>query len=140
MISKIEEMKPGGSEKLVTALADETDCPACLIEHETLERVIESLAHGMQNQNFEREYMKSDCLCFPHLRRLLPYLKDKQRTEILRYQHQCMKSLQDELEEFIRKSDYRFRDEVIGREGDSYKRAADMVKGKRRPTVKNDLR
>ncbi len=47
---------------------------------------------------------------------------------------------EENLAEFIRKSDYRFRDEAIGKEGDSYKRAADMIKGKHRLAEKKDFR
>jgi hypothetical protein len=41
--------------------------------------------------------------------------------------------------EFIRKNDYRFKDEVIGKEGDSYRRAAELLKGKQPPANKKDL-
>jgi hypothetical protein len=58
---------------------------------------------------------------------------------VLDHQHACMESLRIELAEFIRKSDYRFRDEVYGKEGDSYKRAAEMINGKQKPAVKKDI-
>ena len=74
------------------------------------------------------------------LKRLLPKLDQKRKATLLGQQQTRMESLRGELAEFIRKSDYRFRDEIIGGEGDSYKRAADMVKGKHRPENKKDLR
>jgi hypothetical protein len=66
-------------------------------------------------------------------------LDGKRQAVVLSHQRERMESLKTELAEFIRKCDYRFRDEVIGKEGDSYKRAADMIKGKHRPTEKKDL-
>jgi Family of unknown function (DUF6062) len=136
----VKENEKDGSGKLVSALDAEADCPACLIEQATLERVIDSLVTALRDEDFVREYKQSGGLCFPHLQKLLPYMDSNQQAKILSHQWECMESLKDELAEFIRKSDYRFRDDVIGREGDSYKRAADMVNGKRRPTEKKDLR
>jgi hypothetical protein len=51
-----------------------------------------------------------------------------------------MEVLKSELAEIIRKSDRCFRDEIMGKAGDSYKRTADFLKGKRRPDIKRDLR
>ncbi len=48
--------------------------------------------------------------------------------------------IKSDLAEFIRKSDYRFRNEIMGKEGDSYKRAADMIHGKQMPTDRKDIR
>lgn len=50
-----------------------------------------------------------------------------------------LKSLKVELAEFIRKSGYRFRDGMIGKEGDSYRRAAELLKGKYPPSTKKKL-
>jgi hypothetical protein len=42
-----------------------------------------------------------------------------------------MESLRAELAEFIRKNDYRFRNEVFGPERDSYQCTIDVVTGKK---------
>ena len=60
-------------------------------------------------------------------------------NKVLHFQNACRKILQGELEAFIRKSDYRFRDEGFRKERDSYKRAAVIITGKRRPSEKKDL-
>jgi hypothetical protein len=126
--------------QLASALDPVTACPACRIEDATLERIINSMVIALRDQDFVAEFKQSSGLCIPHLKRLLPNLDGKRQATVLGHQRARMESLKGELAEFIRKCDYRFRDEVIGKEGDSYKRAADMVKGKHRPDNKKDLK
>jgi hypothetical protein len=132
------ELIPGA--RLAAALNPVLDCPACQIEYSSQDRVLDSLVSMLRNNDFIAEFEQSDGLCLPHLGFLLPRLDKKQQAVIIDHQRVCMENLNGELLEFIRKSDYRFRDEVIGKEGDSYKRAADMIKGKHRPTEKKDIR
>ena len=136
----ISEKGKASGEQLAAALEAEKSCPACGIEEETLERVTDSLAAALKKDDFVEEFQRSGGLCVPHLKRLLPHLDEKRQKLVLAHQCKRMESLKNELAEFIRKSDYRFRDEVIGAEGDSYKRAADLVKGKHRAENKKDLK
>jgi hypothetical protein len=131
-------MDPGmePTDALITAKR----CPACQIEDETLDRVIKSLANAMRDQDFLSDFKQSDGLCIPHLARLLGSVDEKRQSAAITHQLACMETLRKELGEFIRKSDYRYRDEMMGKEGDSYKRAADMLKGKHRPIEKKDLK
>ncbi len=138
-LRKIKENEQNSGSRLASMLEPITSCPACLIEEATLERVIATLAAALSNQDFIAEFMESSGLCIPHLQRLLPRLDGKRQAEILHHQAASLENLQSELAEFIRKSDYRFRDEGFGKEGDSYKRAADIIKGKRRAAEKKDL-
>jgi hypothetical protein len=127
-------------EQIAIELEAKKGCPACRIEAETLERIVDSMATALKQADFVSDFQKSAGLCIPHLKRLLPRLDAKKQAVVLEHQCARMDSLQKELAEFIRKSDYRFRDEVIGGEGDSYKRAADMIKGKHRAENKKDLK
>ena len=127
------------SNQLIDTLQNSTECPACRVEKEADERVLESFTRGLRDHSFIEEYYRSDGLCLPHLLKLLPKLDDKKKQTVLKYQKRRLSDIEMELSEFIRKSDYRFRDEIIGKEGDSYKRAADLVLGKRKPAEKNDI-
>jgi len=138
-IHKIEEIEHNTVSQLARTLEPITACPACLIEEAAVERILDTLAPALSNQDFVTEFMESNGLCLPHLLRLLPRLEGKQRAAVLSLQLSRLESLKSELAEFIRKNDYRFRDEAIGKESDSYKRAADMIRGKRRPAEKKDL-
>jgi hypothetical protein len=139
-LKMVEENEKLPGNQLSKVLEQQVMCPACRIEELTLERIIGSMKKGLCNQDFIAEFKKSSGLCIPHLKRFLPGLDKDQQEIVLNQQLTCMEILQRELSEFIRKSDYRFRDEIIGKEGDSYKRAADLLKGKRRPDTKRDLR
>jgi hypothetical protein len=138
-LSKIEENGQNSASQLASLLKPLTACPACSIEEATLERVSTTMAAALSNQDFIVEFQASSGLCIPHPQRLLPSLDGKRQVKILHLQSACLQNLQGELAEFIRKCAYRFRDEEIGKEGDSYKRAADMIKGKRRGAEMNDL-
>ncbi len=139
MMTIIENLRNPGSQ-LANALNPASACPACRVEDTTLDRVIDAMVVSLRDQDFVAEFKQSNGLCIPHLKRLLPSLDGKRQAVILGHQRTCMEELKSELAEFIRKSDYRFRDEGIGKEGDSYKRAADMIQGKHWPTEKKDLR
>jgi hypothetical protein len=136
----ITENEASGSSQLVSALTPGSTCPACRVEDVTLERVIDSMVPALRDQDFITEFKQSTGLCIPHLKRILPKLDGKRRAVVLLHQNACLEQLRAELAEFIRKSDYRFRDELIGKEGDSYKRAADMISGKHRLGEKKDFR
>jgi hypothetical protein len=135
----MENEKITGSQ-MANALHSAIPCPACLIEESTLERIIDSLTTALRDKGFIAEFKQSSGLCIPHLRRLLPSLDTDRKAVVLSHQITCLEGLNGELAEFIRKSDYRFRDEVIGKEGDSYKRAADLIQGKHRLSEKKYLR
>jgi len=131
------ERNPGG--QLADALDPGVACPACRIEQAAQERALSSLAAGLRETDFVSDFRHSSGLCLPHLRQLLPSLDQKRQMLVLDHQRQELESLKGELAEFIRKNDYRFRDEVIGKEGDSYRRAAEMLKGKQPPANTKDL-
>ena len=136
----IAEHKNGAESNLVIAFNAGTRCPACQIEEDTTLRVLDSMGKALHDQDFIQEFKQSNGLCLPHLKRILPMLDTKRRNFVLLQQEACLERLKTELAEFIRKNDYRFRDEAIGKEGDSYKRAADMIKGKHRLAEKKDLK
>ena len=123
-IRKIEENEQDTGSKLTSVLEPTTACPACQIEETYLERIAETVVIALSNQDFVTEFKISNGLCIPHLQIFLPKLDMKKRATVLSIQKACLENLKAELAEFIRKSDYRFRDEIIGKEEDSYNRAA----------------
>jgi hypothetical protein len=138
-IKKVGENDQNPGSQFTSAFKPVAACPACLIEEAALDRILAVMAVALRNEDFVTEFKQSSGLCIPHLQALLPKLDRKRQAALLGFQSVCLENLKGELAEFIRKSDYRFRDESIGKEGDSYKRAADMIHGKRQPTEKMDL-
>jgi hypothetical protein len=139
-LKKLVENDKNSGSQLANFLEPLTGCPACWIEEATLKRVIDAMTIALRDQDFIDEFRLSNGLCIPHLQRLLPNLDGNRKAIILEHERACLESLYSELAEFIRKSDYHFRDEIIGKEGDSYKRAADLVRGKHQPIDKKDVR
>jgi hypothetical protein len=139
VMKKIGEGEKITGYQVVSALNPVAPCPACQVEEGALGRIIDSMAHALRDKDFIAEFKQSSGLCIPHLRRLLPSLDGEMQEIVLGHQLTCMESLKGELAEFIRKSDYRFRDEAYGKEGDSYKRAAEMIMGKQKPAEKKDI-
>jgi hypothetical protein len=70
-------------------------------------------------------------VCLIHLDQTLVAARDAGRLRRLLQKHEAIVSrLIGELDEFQRKSDYRFRGEPIGDEADAWPRAIELVDGK----------
>ncbi|MBN2387765.1 MAG: hypothetical protein JXB85_12170 [Anaerolineales bacterium] len=137
-----EKPDSGGRERkaLVEALSETRLCPACETRRTVEERSIKVLGEALQKDDYLDDYRKSDGLCLPHLRLMIEETgNQKVLAAVINHQRQRLEGLKEELSEFIRKNDYRFQDEGMGAERDSYQRAAEQVTGKRRPASKADL-
>ncbi|HEY64102.1 MAG TPA: hypothetical protein G4O02_05975 [Caldilineae bacterium] len=99
-------------------------CPAC-VQQEEMERIyIHELLQHLEDPALHVAFLKSTGLCLKHLRRAMQQAgKDQQRQALIEMQRTVWRQLVAELDEFIRKHDYRFRDEGFGPEGDSWLRA-----------------
>ncbi len=128
-----------GGKQVAGSLAARIGCPACKVEEEVLGRVREGLPTILGQADFAEEYRSSAGVCLPHLRTLLPQLESRQARVLIEPRLEQLKALKAELAEFIRKNDYRFRDEPMGAEGDSHLRTAAFLVGEPRPFKKGDL-
>lgn len=110
---------------LASRLADggQLACPACGVAAAAKRRAFKALeAVKLPRSAVALENMPG-FLCLAHLREL--------RNEPLRqYLHARLESLLDELDEFVRLSDYRFANESMGSERDSWLRAIRALGGR----------
>ena len=67
--------------------------------------------------------------CIPHLPLVLERVSPEAVAAILESHRSAFQHLHDELAEFFRKADYRFRDEPRGSEQTAWLRAADTLAG-----------
>lgn len=109
-------------------------CPACHYKEQALLRLIPSLRQALLDSSFHTQFSASDGLCLDHFRLAcqlrLPGTPAEDWLGLLRSaQLACLKRLDSELGELIRKHDYRFKDEAQGSEMLSWKRAAGLVAG-----------
>ncbi|HWQ12741.1 MAG TPA: DUF6062 family protein [Roseiflexaceae bacterium] len=111
-------------------LPAEAPCPACIYLREQDEVYGSALAHHVGDGTLEGALRASAGLCLPHLRATLARAPDTHTFDRLREaQLEVWRRLADELDEFIRKQDYRFQAEPSGAESDSWARAIGLVSG-----------
>jgi len=111
-------------------------CPACTIGEDAAARFGGQLLQDVRDAEVQALFVACGGLCLPHLRHVLT-LKGAERVHelLMRTQRQAWAQLMGELEEFIRKNDYRFADESMQpEEGTSWTRAIDALVGLEDPS------
>lgn len=112
------------------AFGEAEPCPACLRIREREQHYADTLLLNWDDERLQRKFCSSAGLCLSHLRLTLARTGDPAQFEALRDAHLAKwRDLIAELDEFIRKNDYRFAEEEIGAEGTSWSRAIDLVSG-----------
>lgn len=103
-------------------------CPLCVREEELEILAADSLLEGLQDASFREAFTTSAGLCMPHFR-----LARERRSDdgawaaIIETQRRAVQSLVEQLDEFARKQDYRFKGEQVGKEGLAWQRALDVT-------------
>lgn len=115
-------------------LAPRQTCPACRVREDTERIYGETLLAHLADAELRADLARADGLCLPHLRQVLAMADREAAETLIAIQQAIWKRLLGELDEFIRKQDYRFREEPIGSERDSWIRALALVSG--RPGVR----
>jgi len=133
-IRRIPEQVSALVYKAVFALTPQKHCPVCLQREEMVAIVVSSLVKELGNPEVETALCASDGVCLPHLRMCLKEVQDTATYEkLIGIHREKLEKLDGELTELIRKNDYRFAKEGMGREGDSWLRAVGMIAGGVRP-------
>jgi len=127
---------PESAAKLIDALAPQSPCPVCArLESLARDYADTLLAHLDASGELAEAYRASDGLCQTHFRHTLARARSVQKVEILvTLQREVWQRLHAELGEFIRKKDYRFKDEPFGPERDSWRRALAAISGSPPPS------
>jgi hypothetical protein len=111
-------------------LAGRRACPVCDHIGEMQRIYCEGLIQTLQRPGGREQLAASAGLCLPHLRASLASAGDAATIATLRSVHLARYTLlADELDEFIRKRDYRFAREPSGSERDSWVRAIEALSG-----------
>jgi hypothetical protein len=128
--SRQRAVRRRGKKALAERLAPQIACPACAYR-DNLEAVyVEVWLDHILEPEFLASVQAADPLCLPHLRQVVVQAPDRERFEALRrVQLAHWETLIAELGEFVRKNDYRFQHEPVGREGTAWLRAVDAVSG-----------
>lgn len=113
--------------------SDERLCPACKRETSVEEGHIQTLRQAIQEEEFRQQFVTSQGLCLGHFRQAcelkLSGSSGDWLTPLREAELACLRRLDEQLGELIRKHDYRFKDEQLGAEMLSWKWAAGLVAG-----------
>lgn len=132
------KVKPKGwlkRQPLAALLADQLQahgsCLACDIGEGTVERFTGLLLQDLHEPQIQELLVACGGLCLPHLRTALTHrMRSATATILIDLHRQAWQHIMGELEEFIRKNDYRFQDEKLTQaEGSSWSRVLDMIVG-----------
>jgi hypothetical protein len=115
---------------LAASLAPQVPCPLCAGEAVTLGHYLTTLRQYLTpGSELSSAYARSDGLCLPHFRQAAEGAGGETLEELVRVQKIVWERLNAELEEFLRKNDYRFSHEKMGAERDSWQRALSAISG-----------
>lgn len=118
------------SEEISAEWVEHERCPACRIQRDTRRHYLEALAKSFDEEALRKAYESGSGLCLPHLRLFLrESLTTETRRLVLERERATLDGLGAELRELVRKFDYRFSDEKVGEERDSWRRAVLLVNG-----------
>ncbi len=95
-------------------------CPACLEEERLTANFNEGITGHLHEEALRRAWRASDGLCVPHLEMLLPKAPSATRKVIVEIETPKLEALMARLDEFTRKSDYRYAHERVGDEGQGW--------------------
>jgi hypothetical protein len=108
------------------------DCPFCHIRAKVEGRLITILLELLRSQEMQALLSHSTGLCLPHFAQARA-LAGESDPAILRAlvqcQQSCLQGVLGEVEELVRKHDYRFEGEPRGNEMTSWRRAAELCAG-----------
>ncbi len=117
--------------ELVKNLSPQAECPICTEAQAAGTRYLRTLVENFTGaDSLAEDYRRSDGLCLPHFQQALNFVTDAGTFAALTdAQLHIWRQLTDQLDEFVRKSDYRFQREKMGRESDAWQRALAAISG-----------
>ena len=128
----LRALPAGPASNAASALSPGANCPACRY-HATMENVyVSGFIHHLESQTFRDRVLASEGLCLTHFQRALTESMNASIRRFL-YEQQVKRwqTLSEELGEYIRKNDYRFRSEGFGAESNAWERALFSISGGR---------
>ncbi len=119
------------SHKLAADLSPQQTCPICIYTQKVEKQLSTILVKQFTGENSLAEaYQASDGLCLPHLRYTLNTVSFNSNLKaLLKAQKIIWQRLDADLQEFIRKNDYRHQSESFGDEQDAWLRVLEAISG-----------
>ena len=122
--------RAASGEAALQALSPRKPCAACEQQAKMEALTLQALVAGLGDPALQAALRQGAGLCLPHLRRALGAARQPADFKALAtISRDLYAALRTELDEFIRKNDYRFQHEAMGAEGNSWKRAVYAMAG-----------
>lgn len=123
---------PFGMSALADRLESAGPCAACRLLADAEVRYLRTFGQYISDSRLEDAYRVSDGLCLPHFRLLLRQaLPVENLRKIITIQRAIWAQLKTDLAEFRSKTNVNRRDETMGAEGDSWRRAIGRMAGEK---------
>jgi hypothetical protein len=118
------------SEQVVADLSATVPCPACKIGEQAADNYIDLLLAYVDDPQLAEAYAQGEGLCLPHFLQAIERAESQKMLEhLIGPQVARYRRMLDDLDEFIRKRDHRFRHEKYGEEGDVWLRTMNTIVG-----------
>lgn len=122
-------MGNGVGAQLANRIGPQAPCPMCAERPKIEEPLITGLLQSFGEQEFTDAFDASAGLCRVHLATVLAAADDATARAIAAHQAAIWRKLEAELDEFIRKHDYRFQEKLEESERDVWRRALATTSG-----------
>ena len=119
--------KPGA--RLAKQVAPHAGCPMCAARPQIEEPLLIGLLRNLDDPTFAAQFAASGGLCRSHIVAALNIGSASEVRRLAVVQAARWREIEAELDEFIRKHDYRFNDEIIETERDVWLRALRLSSG-----------
>jgi hypothetical protein len=124
-----QRLGTGAGAQLAERLGPQAGCPMCAERPRIEAPLIAGLLRNLGDDAFAQAFDDSAGLCRTHLATALRAADGETARALAARQAALWRRLEADLDEFIRKHDYRFKDEIIEAERDVWRRALQTVSG-----------
>lgn len=116
---------------VVQSLQPRSECPACAQRDRSTTIALHAMLDALPDDQRLLDALKASAgLCLPHLRRAFELTRDERAFAVLQaIMQEKIAALLADLDEFIRKNDYRFINDGFGSEADSWRHAIAWMVG-----------
>lgn len=118
-----------GGAQLAERLGPQAGCPMCAEQPRIEAPLIAGLLRNLGDPAFAAAFDASAGLCRAHLAGALRAADSETARALAARQAALWRRLEADLDEFIRKHDYRFKDEIVEAERDVWRRALQIASG-----------
>lgn len=115
--------------RLAERIGPQAPCPMCLERPRIEAPLIAGMLQNLDDAAFAEAFDSSGGLCRTHLASTLTAANSEMANTLATRHATLWRRMEATLDEFIRKHDYRFKDEIVGDERDVWLRALHSVSG-----------